>query len=88
MSAASRATTTTCTTGDPEKNAAPPRGCGALRRSQTTLAETNLAPRVNGLTRSKLVFRAYLDARALGDDDEAAELFSLWLRLLGKEREP
>ena len=40
------------------------------------------------LTRSKLVFRAYLDARACGEDDEAAELFALWLRLLGRERAP
>jgi hypothetical protein len=40
------------------------------------------------ISRAKLVFRAYLDARACGEDDEAAELFALWLRLLGKERRP
>jgi hypothetical protein len=38
----------------------------------------------HNLTRSKLVFRAYLDAKLYDDADEAAELFELWLRLLGR----
>lgn len=51
-------------------------------------AHPTTSPTKADLTRCKWVFRAYLDARACGEDDEAAELFALWLRLLGKERVP
>ena len=42
----------------------------------------------NRLSRSKMVFRAYLDAKLIGDENEAANLLKLWLRLLGKAVKP
>lgn len=69
---------------------------GPLNGSRPKRYEYETAPdaqraavnRQHNLTRSKWVFRAYLDARAVGEDDEAAELFELWLRLLGRSAEP
>ena len=42
----------------------------------------------NRLSRSKMVFRAYLDAKLIGDENEAASLLKLWRSLLeGKVRQ-
>ncbi len=72
----------------PEKqNTGPLHGGRRLDEKPSHTTESNLTRPVNrqhNLTRSKWVFRAYLDARAVGEDDEAAELFELWLRLLGR----
>lgn len=60
------------------------------RAARENHPEPHLAPTrpfAPDLTRSKLVFRAYLDARACDDDDEAAELFQLWLTLLGRAKQ-
>jgi hypothetical protein len=71
----------------PEKqNTGPLHGGRRLDEKPSHATESNLARPVNRLTRSKLVFRAYVDAKLYGDADEAAELFELWLRLLGKDR--
>jgi hypothetical protein len=52
--------------------------------ARPTTSPSNTRPSAANLTRSKLVFRAYLDARTTGEQDEADELFALWLRLLGR----
>ena len=69
------------------RTGAPCEGAGLNETNGFYETTAKQAPRVNQHTRAKLVFKAWCDARVCGDDEDAAELFDLWLRLLGKERD-